>query len=120
MINRNLWNSSRGSMPAWELPNHGVVDVLRKKQKKRKKYKLEITRTQFDRIEKAFESQVIDINGFDAWKDTVIFSITEKQRLWFAKYALKKDNPEIPKKLRATYWICQMFLSNEIEKYRIK
>ena len=85
-----------------------------------KKYKLEITRTQFDRIEKAFESQVIDINGFDAWKDTVTFSITEKQRVWFEKYALKKDNPEIPKKLRATYWICQMFLLNEIEKYRIK
>ena len=85
-----------------------------------KKYKLEITRNQFDRIGDAFESQVIDVNGYDVYKDTVTFSITEKQRVWFEKYALKKDNPEIPKKLRATYWICQMFLPNEIEKYRIK
>ena len=67
-----------------------------------KKYKLEITRNQFDRIGDAFESKVIDVNGYDVYKDTVTFSITEKQRLWFAKYALKKDNPEIPKKLRAT------------------
>ena len=86
----------------------------------KKNYKLEIPRSQFNRIADAFEQQVFDVNGYDVYKDTVIFSITEKQRLWFAKYALKKDNPEIPKKLRATYWICQMFLSNEIEKYRIK
>ena len=86
----------------------------------KKNYKLEIPRTQFNRIANAFELEDHYVNGYDAWKDTVIFSITEKQRVWFAKYALKKDNPEIPKKLRATYWICQMFLSNEIEKYRIK
>ena len=85
-----------------------------------KQYKLEIPRSQFNRIADAFEQQVFDVNGYDVYKDTVIFSVTEKQRLWFAKYALKKDNPEIPKKLRATYWICQMFLSHEIEKYRIK
>ena len=85
-----------------------------------KKYKLEITRNQFDRIGDAFESKVIDVNGYDVYKDTVIFSVTEKQRLRFEQSALKKDNPEISKKLRATYWICQMFLSNEIEKYRIK
>ena len=83
-------------------------------------YKLEIPRTQFNRLANAFELEDHYVNGYDAWKDTVIFSITEKQRLWFAKYALKKDNPEIPKKLRATYWICQMFLSHEIEKYQIK
>ena len=86
----------------------------------KKNYKLEIPRSQFNRIADAFEQQVFDVNGYDVYKDTVIFSVTEKQRVWFAKYALKKDNPEIPKKLRATYWICQMFLSNEIEKYRIK
>ena len=86
----------------------------------KKNYKLEIPRTQFNRIADAFEQQVFDVNGYDVYKDTVIFSVTEKQRLWFAKYALKKDNPEIPKKLRATYWICQMFLPDEIEKYQIK
>ena len=83
-------------------------------------YKLEIPRTQFNRIANAFELEDHYVNGYDAWKDTVIFSITEKQRLRFEQSALKKDNPEISKKLRATYWICQMFLSNEIEKYRIK
>ena len=83
-------------------------------------YKLEIPRNQFDRIADAFESTVIYVNSYDVYKDTIIFSITENQRKKFAKYALKKDNPENPKKLRATYWICQMFLSNEIEKYRIK
>ena len=45
-----------------------------------KKYKLEITRNQFDRIGDAFESKVIDVNGYDVYKDTVTFSITEKQR----------------------------------------
>ena len=83
-------------------------------------YKLEIPRTQFNRIANAFELEDHYVNGYDAWKDTVIFSVTEKQRLRFEQSALKKDNPEISKKLRATYWICQMFLSHEIEKYQIK
>ena len=83
-------------------------------------YKLEIPRTQFNRLANAFELEDHYVNGYDAWKDTVIFSITEKQRLRFEQSALKKDNPEISKKLRATYWICQMFLSHEIEKYQIK
>ena len=83
-------------------------------------YKLEIPRTQFNRLANAFELEDHYVNGYDAWKDTVIFSVTEKQRLRFEQSALKKDNPEISKKLRATYWICQMFLSHEIEKYRIK
>ncbi len=55
-------------------------------------YKLEIPRNQFDRIADAFESTVIDVNSYDVYKDTVIFSITEKQRLRFSQYALKKDN----------------------------
>ena len=41
-------------------------------------YKLEIPRTQFDRIANAFELEDHYVNGYDAWKDTVIFSITEK------------------------------------------
>ena len=84
------------------------------------KYKLEIPRNQFDRIADAFESTVIDVNSYDVYKDTVIFSITEKQRLRFSQYALKKDNPKISKKLRATYWITQMFLPRNIKKYLVK
>ena len=83
-------------------------------------YKLEIPRNQFDRIADAFESTVIDVNSYDVYKDTVIFSITEKQRLRFSQYALKKDNPKIPKKLRATYWITQIFLPRNIKKYLVK
>ena len=83
-------------------------------------YKLEIPRNQFDRIADAFESTVIDVNGFDPEKDTIIFSITENQRKKFVKYALKKDNPKISKKLRATYWITQIFLPRNIKKYLVK
>ena len=83
-------------------------------------YKLEIPRNQFDRIANAFEQQVFDVNGYNVYKDTVIFSITENQRKKFAKYALKKDNPKIPKKLRATYWITQIFLPRNIKKYLVK
>ena len=83
-------------------------------------YKLEIPRNQFDRIADAFESTVIDVNSYDVYKDTVIFSITEKQRLRFSQYALKKDNPKISKKLRATYWISQIFLPRNIKKYLVK
>ena len=49
-------------------------------------HKLEIPRNQFDRIADAFEATVIDVNGFDFEKDTVIFSITENQRKKFEKY----------------------------------
>ena len=83
-------------------------------------YKLEIPRTQFDRIGNAFELEDHYVNGYDVDKDTVIFSITEKQRLRFSQYALKKDNPKISKKLRATYWITQMFLPRNIKKYLVK
>ena len=62
----------------------------------------------------------IDVNSYDVYKDTIIFSITENQRKKFAKYALKKDNPKIPKKLRATYWITQIFLPRNIKKYLVK
>ena len=58
-------------------------------------YKLEIPRNQFDRIAGAFESTIINVNGYDLDNDTVIFSISEKQRKSFAKYAVKKDNPNV-------------------------
>ncbi len=83
-------------------------------------YKLEIPRNQFDRIADAFESTVIDVNGYDADKDTVIFTISEQQRIKFAKFAVKKDNPKIAPRWRATYWICQMFLPRNIEQYLVK
>ena len=83
-------------------------------------YKLEIPRNQFARIGDAFEAMIIIVNGYDANKDTVIFTISEKQRKKFATYAVKKDNPKIPERWRATYWITQMFLPHEIEKYLVK
>ena len=58
-------------------------------------YKLEIPRNQFNRIAGAFESTIINVNGYDLDNDTVIFSISEKQRKSFAKYAVKKDNPNV-------------------------
>ena len=58
------------------------------------------------------------INGLS--KQIIIINDCSKDNTKAIIESYKKDNPEIPKKLRATYWICQMFLSNEIEKYRIK
>ena len=75
-------------------------------------YKLEIPRNQFDRIADAFEQQVFDVNGYDAYKDTVIFTVSEKQRKHFAKHAKKNVNH--------LYWITQIFLPREIEKYLVK
>ena len=85
-----------------------------------KKYKLEIPRNQFDRIANAFETVVFNIVCFDAKKDTIIFTVSEKQRTNFEKYAIKKDNPKIPSRLRATYWITQMFLRENITKWEIE
>ena len=83
-------------------------------------HKLEIPRNQFNRIAGAFESTIINVNGYDLDNDTVIFSISEKQRKSFAKYAVKKDNPNVSKKMRATYWITQMFLPRNIAQYLVK
>ena len=75
-----------------------------------KKYKLEIPRAQFDRIGDAFELEDHYVNGYNPKTDTVIFTVTEKQRKYFA----------IPKKLRGTYWITQMFLSKNIQNYEVQ
>ena len=84
-------------------------------------YKLEITINQFDRIADAFEHQVIDVNGYDADKDTVIFTVSEKQRLWFEKIAKSKNIKWKGKvKVNPYYWITEMFLSRNIEKYLVK
>ena len=84
-------------------------------------YKLEIPRPQFDRIADAFEATVIDVNGFDFEKDTVIFSITENQRKKFEKYAVQKIIKWKGGSKKNPYnWICQMFLPLEIKKYIVK
>ena len=84
-------------------------------------YKLEIPRNQFDRIADAFESTVIDVNGFDPEKDTIIFTIKEPQRVWFEKYAVQKIIKWKGKLKKNPYrWICQIFLPREIEKYLVK
>ena len=84
-------------------------------------YKLEIPRTQFDRIADAFELEDHYVNGYDADKDTVIFTVSEKQRKWFAKYAVQKVIKWKGKTKPNPYrWICQIFLPREIEKYLVK
>ena len=75
-------------------------------------YKLEIPRPQFDRIGDAFELEDHFVNGYDIDKDTVIFTVSEKQRKAFAKHAVKQKNH--------LYWITQIFLPREIEKYLVK
>ena len=75
-------------------------------------YKLEIPRAQFDRIGDAFELEDHYVNGYDANKDTVIFTVSEKQRKAFAKHAVKQKNH--------LYWITQIFLPRNIQKYLVK
>ena len=75
-------------------------------------YKLEIPRAQFDRIGDAFELEDHYVNGYDANKDTVIFTVSEKQRKAFAKHAVKQKNH--------LYWITKMFLLNNIQKHLVK
>ena len=76
-------------------------------------YKLEIPRNHYDRIGKAFtEPNGMIAVGFDAQKDTVIFTISEQLRERLAKHAVKQKNH--------LYWITQIFLPHEIEKYLVK
>lgn len=78
-----------------------------------KEYVLEIPRPQYDRLG---SSEVLkDDTFFRSYcpkTDTVKFSVTEKQRLRFAKFAKKQDNEK--------YWITQMFLPRNIEKYIVE
>ena len=88
-----------------------------------KDYILEIPRNQYDRLGNAFDSTQIFLNDkewfirFDTKKDTIKFRITEKQRAHLAQFARKQDDKRVMKKLRTTYWITQMFKSENIEKY---
>jgi len=79
----------------------------------KKIYKLEIPRNHYDHIGSAFtEPNGMYAVGFDVQKDTVIFTISEQLR--------ERDNPKIPERWRATYWITQMFLPHNIEQYLVK
>ena len=80
-------------------------------------YILEIPRNQYDRLGNAFDWEDDWFISFDAEKDTIKFRITEKQRAHLAKFARKQDDKRIMKKLRTTYWITQMFRSENIGKY---
>jgi len=75
-------------------------------------YKLEISRSQFDRIGDAFELEDHYVNAYNPHKDTIIFSVSENQRKRFAQHARKQKNH--------LYWITQMFLPKNIVKYAVK
>ena len=74
-----------------------------------KRYSLTIPRPQYDRLGSAFELDDTYFKAYDHVADTVKFSVTERQRLRFAKFAKKQENEK--------YWICQMFLPRNILKY---
>ena len=76
-------------------------------------YKLEIPRNHYDRIGSAFtEPNGMTAIGFDAQKDTVIFTISEQLRERLAKHAVKQKNH--------LYWITQIFLPQNIKKHLVK
>ena len=67
-------------------------------------YKLEIPRPQFDRIGDAFELEDHFVNGYDVDKDTVIFTVSEKQRKHFAKcFRCFSDTVKITVSLSISY-----------------
>ena len=74
-----------------------------------KRYTLTIPRPQYDRLGGAFERDNTYFRAYEIAKDTIKFSLTERQRLRFSKFAKKQENEK--------YWICQMFLPRNIVKY---
>ena len=86
----------------------------------RKEYTLEIPRNQYDRLGNAFDWEDDWFIAFDAEKDTIKFRITEEQRKHLALFARKQDDKRVMKKLRTTYWITQMFLMENIDKYVVE
>lgn len=85
-----------------------------------KTYTLEIPRNQYDRLGNAFDWEDDWFISFDPKKDTIKFRITEDQRAHLAKFARKQDDKRVMKKLRTTYWITQMFRSENINKYVVE
>ena len=78
-----------------------------------KTHTLTIPRPQYDRLGSA---EVLKddtyFDSLDPATDTVTFTVTESQRARFAQYALE-DNKE-KKRTGHLYWICQMFLEENI------
>ena len=84
-------------------------------------YKLEIERNQYDRIAETFrEANGLDAVGYDSEKDTVIFTISERLRNRFAKYAKKNNRTGKKNKGKNKYWITQMFLPKNIVNYEVR
>ncbi len=84
------------------------------KMNKNKTYKIELPRGQYDRIYAIDPGIVLETveNNIDHWdykKDTITFTISEKQRERWAKHA--KEN------VNHLYWVCQMFLPQNFKKY---
>ena len=69
----------------------------------RKIYKLQVPRPQYDRIAEGFNLKESYFESYDLDTDTIIFKISEVQRLNFLK----------------NYYISQMFLPENIESYTI-
>ena len=76
-------------------------------------YKLEILRNQYDRIAETFnEANGMIALGYNINKDTVTVTVSEQLRKRFAKFAKKNDSHK--------YWITQMFLPKNINKYEVR
>ena len=79
-----------------------------------KNYKLEIGRNQYDRIAEVFrEPNGLIPVSYDLDKDTVTFTISEQLRLHFSKFAEHKIKAN-------RYWLAQMFLPKNIQRYLVK
>jgi len=77
-------------------------------------YKLKIGRNQYDRIAEVFrEPNGLIPVSYDLDKDTVTFTISEKLRLHFAKFAKKKIKAN-------RYYLAQMFLPRNINQYEVR
>ena len=82
-----------------------------------KTYTLTIPRAQHNRLSDAVKTFDLDTNfiKLDQQDDTINFSITEDQRVRFSQYATEANRER--KKTGHLYWICQMFLAENINTY---
>jgi hypothetical protein len=80
-----------------------------------KRYTLIIPRAQYDRLGSAFELDDTYFRAYDPSSDSTTFSVTERQRCRFAKYASESNREH--KKTGHLYWITQMFLEENINTY---
>jgi hypothetical protein len=80
-----------------------------------KTYTLTIPRPQYDRLGNAFELDDTYFKRLNLSNDTVEFCVTETQRVRFAQYATEANREK--KRTGHWYWITQMFLEENINKY---